>query len=150
MGYLTECGFMGMGILVLYLSSDFLASSADSSRCLVVFSTGWAKWIFEVCPNPQHLKHCLGFGMNFLTTNLSCASITYWGSEAELEKVRATVWVGWFVSTVGEGRRDDGHDRLPVNVYVDVNGVVVAFLNIMLEIGVRFQMREINIPSKFE
>ncbi|KAK4029021.1 hypothetical protein OUZ56_022036 [Daphnia magna] len=41
----------------------------------------------------------------------------------------------------GEGRRGDGHDRLPVNVYVAVNGVGVAFVNVMLEIGVRFQMR---------
>ncbi|KAK4025145.1 hypothetical protein OUZ56_010645 [Daphnia magna] len=31
--------------------------------------------------------------------------------------------------------------QLPVNVYVDVNGVGVAFLNVVLEIGVRFQMR---------
>ncbi|KAK4007202.1 hypothetical protein OUZ56_012362 [Daphnia magna] len=41
----------------------------------------------------------------------------------------------------GEGRLGDGHDRLPVNVYVVVNGVGVAFLNVMLEIDVRFQMR---------
>ncbi|KAK4009481.1 hypothetical protein OUZ56_018593 [Daphnia magna] len=58
----------------------------------------------------------------------------------------------------GEGRRGDGHDRglgmvmlltetiklmfqLPVNVHVAVNGVGVAFLNVVLEIGVRFQMR---------
>ncbi|KAK4026422.1 hypothetical protein OUZ56_015420 [Daphnia magna] len=45
------------------------------------------------------------------------------------------------IDGVGEGRRGDGHDRLPVNVYVVVNGVGVAFLNVMLENGVRFQMR---------
>ncbi|KZS00171.1 Uncharacterized protein APZ42_003647 [Daphnia magna] len=31
--------------------------------------------------------------------------------------------------------------QLPVNVYVAVNGVGVAFLSVVLEIGVRFQMR---------
>ncbi|KAK4027995.1 hypothetical protein OUZ56_017158 [Daphnia magna] len=58
----------------------------------------------------------------------------------------------------GEGRRGDGHDRglglamllteriylmfqLPVNIYVAVNGVGVAFLNVRPEIGVRFQLR---------
>ncbi|KAK4028024.1 hypothetical protein OUZ56_017187 [Daphnia magna] len=58
----------------------------------------------------------------------------------------------------GKGRRGDGHDRglgmvmlltetiklmfqLPVNIYVAANGVGVAFLNVVLEIDVRFQMR---------
>ncbi|KZS06477.1 Uncharacterized protein APZ42_030062 [Daphnia magna] len=35
----------------------------------------------------------------------------------------------------------DNEWQLPVNVYVVVNGIGVAFLNVMLEIGVRFQMR---------
>ncbi|KAK4006180.1 hypothetical protein OUZ56_011335 [Daphnia magna] len=34
-----------------------------------------------------------------------------------------------------------GQGWLPVNIYVVVNGVGVAFLSVMLEIGVRFQMR---------
>ncbi|KAK4007823.1 hypothetical protein OUZ56_012975 [Daphnia magna] len=40
-----------------------------------------------------------------------------------------------------------GQGWLPVNVYVVVNGLGVAFLNMMLEIGVRFQMRKIIFPA---
>ncbi|KAK4006845.1 hypothetical protein OUZ56_012002 [Daphnia magna] len=35
--------------------------------------------------------------------------------------------------------------KLPVKVYVIVNGVGVAFLNVMLEISVRFQMSRIKL-----
>ncbi|KAK4024401.1 hypothetical protein OUZ56_009823 [Daphnia magna] len=34
-----------------------------------------------------------------------------------------------------------GQGWLPVNIFVVVNGVGVEFLNVILEIGVRFQMR---------
>ncbi|KAK4005911.1 hypothetical protein OUZ56_011032 [Daphnia magna] len=45
-----------------------------------------------------------------------------------------------------QGRLDgvmdtSGQGWLPVIIYVVVNGVGVAFLNVMLEIGVQFQMR---------
>ncbi|KAK4024860.1 hypothetical protein OUZ56_010355 [Daphnia magna] len=47
----------------------------------------------------------------------------------------------WKSHSVESGSTSLSGHFLPVNVYVIVNGVGAAVLNVMLEIGVRFQMR---------